>query len=534
MQLGLSSSPGAASSMRAVAPFGFRYQYLAGGVNTGSGWSNWNANGAFVTYYIQDSVANGITPVFSYYMIRQSNPGGGDEASAIANNLASVSTMRSFFEDLKLFFQRAGAFPSNRVVLHLEPDLWGFGHLRSTGDSASSVGAKVGSTGMSELAGLPDNLAGIAQAALRLRAQYAPNVTVAYHLSVWGTGNDILYSDPSNATVDALAARAAAFYRSLNASFDIAFVDTSDRDAAFKQYQYGDGGAAWWNDGDYARHARFLSGFSSGSGTRMVLWQTPLGNTRMRAQNNTWGHYQDNKVEKLLDDPARSKLTAYANAGVVAVLFGGGAAGTSCACDGVGDGVTNPAPINGNVTSSYNADDDGGFFKDRVAAYYAAGALSLPGGGATPSPTPSPTPTVPPVPTPIPTPSSTPSPTATPVPTPVPTPSPTATPSFTSNGSSSPAVVSRSARVTISIGVTSATTTDAIVDIEIYGPNGARVHQAFGQLSFTAGQPRTYITSYDVPSSGARGTYMVKVGLFSVGWGVLYDWNDRATTFRVR
>ena len=409
--------------MRAVAPFAFRYQYLAGGVNTGGGWSTWNANGSFVTNYVQDSIANGITPVFTYYMIRQSNPGGGDDATAVSNNLASVSTMQSFFGDLKLFMQRAGAFGSNRVVLHLEPDLWGIGQLRSSGDNAATVGAKVGSTGMSELAGLPDNMAGLAQAALRLRNLYAPNVNVAYHLSVWGTGNDIIYSDPSNSIVDALAARAASFYRSLNASFDIAFVDTSDRDAAFKQFQYGDGGAAWWNDGDYARHARFIGGFVSGAAKRVVLWQTPLGNTRMRAQDNSWGHYQDNKVERFLDDPLRAQMTTYANAGVVAVLFGGGASGTSCACDGVNDGVTNPAAINGNATASYNADDDGGFFKNRAAAYYTAGAMTLPAAGTTPTPTPTATPTPTVAPTPTPTIAPTPAPTATP------TAAPTATPS---------------------------------------------------------------------------------------------------------
>ena len=46
--------------MRATAPFAFRYQYLAGGVNTGSGWATWNSNGDFPRYYIEDSVANGI------------------------------------------------------------------------------------------------------------------------------------------------------------------------------------------------------------------------------------------------------------------------------------------------------------------------------------------------------------------------------------------------------------------------------------------------------------------------------------------
>jgi hypothetical protein len=39
----------------------------------------------------------------------------------------------------------------------------------------------------------------------------------------------------------------------------------------------------------------------------------------MRAMNNTWDHYQDNRVERLLDDPSRAHLLAYVQAGVVAV-----------------------------------------------------------------------------------------------------------------------------------------------------------------------------------------------------------------------
>lgn len=62
IELGMSDSPGGAAAMRRTAPFGFRYQYLAGGANTGSGWATWNANGDFARFYIQDSVANGIIP----------------------------------------------------------------------------------------------------------------------------------------------------------------------------------------------------------------------------------------------------------------------------------------------------------------------------------------------------------------------------------------------------------------------------------------------------------------------------------------
>jgi len=33
-----------------AAAFGFRYQYLAGGVNTGNGWASWDKDGSFVKY----------------------------------------------------------------------------------------------------------------------------------------------------------------------------------------------------------------------------------------------------------------------------------------------------------------------------------------------------------------------------------------------------------------------------------------------------------------------------------------------------
>jgi hypothetical protein len=404
-QVGLSSGPGDAAKMQATAPYAFRSQYLAGGVNTGNGWANWNTNGAFVTYYAQDSLDHGITPVFDYYQIVQSLPAGGaDEGASTFINLNNTATMNAYYADLKLFYQRAGAFTGKRIIFHFEPDFWGFMHARAgSSDNASTISAKVASTGIADLAGLPDTVAGFAQAAARLRDRYAPNVELAYNVSSWATGNDILYSKPADAVVDALGARAAAFYTSLGTSFDLAFFDPSDRDAAFKQFQYGDGGAAWWSAGDYARHARLISRFVALTGKRVLLWQIPLGNTKMRAMNNTWGHYQDNHVEWLLDDPSHQHVIDYMNAGVVGLIFGGGAAGTTCACDAINDGITNPAPINGNTTLSVSADDDGGFFHQKAAAYYAGGPLALPGStGPVPTPppsatpTPSPSPTVPP------------------------------------------------------------------------------------------------------------------------------------------
>jgi len=401
----MADSPGGAAAMKATASFAFRYQYLAGGVNTGNGWATWNANGDFPKYYIQDSVASGIVPVFTYYMLLQSTPGGGSEATADFTNLNNAATMTAYYNDLKLFFQKAGAFPAQLVVLHVEPDLWGYLEQLATNDNAATVSAKVSETGLPELAGLPSNASGFARAILKLRDTYAPNVVVAYHISVWGTGTDIALSNPPDAAVDLLAARAAAFYNSLAANFDIAFAEFSDRDSGFYQYVYGDSGRSWWDSEDFRRNALFLSGFSGAAHKRIVMWQIPLGNTEMRAENNTWGHYQDNRPEWLLNEPARTHLAAYRDAGVVAFLFGGGAGGTTCACDADGDGVTNPAAVNGNnivslagtglpslsgstLTTPNAADDDGGFFRWRAGEYYRAGAMSLLGGTGGPPPTP--------------------------------------------------------------------------------------------------------------------------------------------------
>jgi hypothetical protein len=402
VELGMADAPGGAAAMKATAPFAFRYQYLSAGVNTGYGWSTWNPNGDFARFYIEDSVANGIIPVFTYYNLLQSLPStGATEGDRNLSNLNNAGTMTAYYNDVKLFLQKAGAFPNQKVVLHVEPDLWGYIEQRGN-DSAAAVTAQVSETGLSELAGLPSNAAGFAQAIVRLRDRYAPNVVLGYHVSVWGTSNDIVLSNPRDAIIDALASRAASFYKSLNANFDIAFAEFSDRDSAFYQFVYGDNGAHWFDAGDFTRLARFLKGFSTGASRRIVMWQIPLGNMKMRAQNNTAGHYQDNRTEWFFDEAARTHLTAYRDAGVVAFLFGGGASDTSCACDAKNDGVTNPAAINGNnivsqagtgdptfanntLTTRYAADDDGGYFRWRAWRYYQDGTMPLTGSTTPPS-----------------------------------------------------------------------------------------------------------------------------------------------------
>jgi hypothetical protein len=359
--LGLADGPGGAGALHKSIPgLDFRYQYLAGGVNTGDGWATWNPGGTFVDRYVAET-ARGVIPVFSYYMIRQSLPGrdNGDEPNAVLSNLRRDATMRAWLADVRLFFQRAGRFPRKTVVLQVEPDMWGYGEQAAKGDDAASVPvSRVG------------NLAKLAQKVVALRDELAKNVLVAYHASGWGTGVDISISDPGPAQTSALAQKAARFYRSLHAKFDLTFTDWSDRDAAFKRAIYGAGPEAWWTSADHLRALRFVRGYSAAAHQRVVVWQIPLGNTIMRAMDNSWGHYQDNHVQWLLGKDGSKHVGSLADAGAIGLLFGGGADGTTCACDARGDGRTDPAPIDGNVRPSNGADDDGGYFRHQARAYY--------------------------------------------------------------------------------------------------------------------------------------------------------------------
>lgn len=124
LELGLTDSPGGASALHASGAYKFRYQYLCGGVNTGTGWATWNSGAKFADYYVDESVAAGITPVFIYYQLLQSSPGGGAENQADLNNLKNTATMKSYWTDVRLLFQHLEVY-SSKIVVDIEPDLWG-------------------------------------------------------------------------------------------------------------------------------------------------------------------------------------------------------------------------------------------------------------------------------------------------------------------------------------------------------------------------------------------------------------------------
>ena len=127
LAVGVSDPPGDAQALRAHAPVDMRYQYLAGGVNTGHGWTTWNPNGSFVSMYVRESVAAHMTPVFTYYQMLQSAPSvGATEQARDLSNMRDPATMRAYWADYSLLLRRVAAAAGSRlVVIHVEPDLWG-------------------------------------------------------------------------------------------------------------------------------------------------------------------------------------------------------------------------------------------------------------------------------------------------------------------------------------------------------------------------------------------------------------------------
>jgi hypothetical protein len=344
-------------------PWDYRYQYLSGGVNTGGGWSTWNSPaGEFALLYMNASDAAGIVPVLTYYQIVQSTPNAGNENPD--TKLQNAATMNAYFADWKLLMQNAGQF-GKAVVIHHEPDFWGF-IQNAHGNDPASTAVQVAASGFAEAAGFADNAAGFARALVHLRDLHAPNAILAWHASHWAGGADLIL----NAAEPVAHANAiAGFFNALGADFDLVFHDPSDRDAGFKEAIYGDGGASWWDASDFARYRTYLAALHAATGRRGILWQVPIGNTLYRSCDNTWGHYQDNRAQFFLQTANASDFAA---AGVIAVLFGATDAGTTHYDDARGDGVTNPAAINGNTAVATLPDDDGGFLRTAAGAYYAS------------------------------------------------------------------------------------------------------------------------------------------------------------------
>jgi hypothetical protein len=338
----------------------------------------------------------------------QSNGSCGScgEAQKDLSNLNNTSTMASYFQNFALLMKRLGSGTYDGIagfgktaIVHVEPDLSGFaeqsvldnskcyGYCAGQGNNPALLHAAVNSSGVSDVAGYPNTYQGFNQALLHLRDRYAPNVRLAFHVSTWATSNDIGSSTDPSLDATALGQEAGSF-AAQNGAYDLIFNDVGDRDAGYYKYVYNNP-HAWWDKlnvtfPNFHRWETYIGAIHSAAGKPIMIWQIPEGNQYFDTENNTNGHYQDNRAEYFF-----GHMDELAQAGVIGLLFGAGNGGSTVNADGMNDGVTNPAslcPSDGvssgqvcNTNTSTVSDDDGGYLRMAGQQYYANGGYPLTG-----------------------------------------------------------------------------------------------------------------------------------------------------------
>ncbi len=565
--IGLSASPDSGGLYgwmpNSHIPWDYAYQYLSGGVNTGSGWETWNGSGQFALYYAQGAASHTYIPVFSYYELLQSTGSCGScgEAQKDLSNLNNAGTMASYFQNFTLLMKRLGSGTYDGIagfdktaIVHIEPDLSGFaeqatldnsrcyGYCDGQGNNPALLHAAVGNSGVGDVAGYPNTYQGFNQALLHLRDLYAPNVRLAVHVSTWATNTDIGSSADPNLDANALGQEAGSF-AAQSGAYDLVFNDVSDRDAGYYKYVYNNPNS-WWDKlnvtfPNFHRWESYIGAVHNATGTPVMIWQIPEGNQYFDSENNTTGHYQDNRAEYFF-----GHLDELARAGVIGLLFGAGNGGSTINADGMNDGVTNPASLctsdgvsSGQVCNNHTStvsDDDGGYLRMAGQQYYASGAYPLT--AIPPTVTSAPATTTPPaLPSPAPSATTTVVPGATTPAIPGVTTPPASLAVTINSAAASPATVTQGGATNLAATVTSnAALANALVDIELYDGTGARVYQTYqDNVSFVAGAPRTITVPWTVPSGLPAGTFTLKVGVFGAGWAPLYAWNGSAATLAV-
>jgi hypothetical protein len=366
LMVGLFEDAGSTWMQSSGAQWDVRYRYFVKGWVNNWGWSP--RDGSWGLQYLRECDAQGYLPAVQYYQI-YGEPGGGEEATYAKTK--SATTMAAYFADFKILMQRVKEFGKPTLIL-IEADAYGF--LQHQTSSNSGAYAAVAATGLPELAGLPDTVAGWGLAFLQLKkAVGAGNALLGIHISGWASGKDIAHSSISDALspeVDKVYGYLAPFGLTANVTgqtYDFLVGDPLDRDADY--YKLVRGEDRWWDTSDSAsissrsfnRYAEWLRLWNQKAARRWILWQIPLGNSNHRNVVNDGSAragYRDNRPEYFFGSGGDAHRVKFADAGVIALLFGAGAEGQS----------------------SYQNDqytDGQPFMKAKAGAFLNAGGLSI-------------------------------------------------------------------------------------------------------------------------------------------------------------
>jgi hypothetical protein len=340
------------------APFSLRYVYLAGqlpdsgqpctscsqsctvkGKSCAGGGCNWWGcwqwdqlpPGAYVRELISKAKAKNQIPVFTYYTQLQAS-GVGEGRSQISK-LTDAAFMRGYYNDFRFMLRQIG---SNKAIVHVEPDLWGYG--RQVAADPALIPAAVAQANATDCGGLANTMAGMGQCLLRMSRRYASNARLAFHASAWNAALN------RNAGYDVDGdARATARFLARLGSADLVFVEADDRDSGWYQAQ---GKNRWWDATDrtlpdFEQMFRWVEVLTATLQLPAMWWQVPVGT--MSLPNNAY-RWKDNRVDYFFANTAD-----LVRSNSMGMMFGAGA-----------EGQTNPSTDGGNLVARTRAYQNSG------------------------------------------------------------------------------------------------------------------------------------------------------------------------------
>ncbi|WP_319734647.1 hypothetical protein [Streptomyces niveiscabiei] len=220
--------------------------------------------------------------LWSWYSLRDLGDAAGEgDGPGEVKAINRTDLLTRYLNDYRFFLQKIG---TSQDMIDLEPGFWGY--VRSLGD-LHKVPAQVKAANPTDCGWQENSATGLAQCLISMARTYAPNAGVGLHLSCfnWQTDTQACVKD----------------YADLGAKNADALPAQGSRNT-------------YWNDQKAAAALGFYKTMSESVGKPVVLWQIPLGNM---AQNNTYQHYQDDKVDWLF-----SHMWQVANAHIAGLFFG--------------------------------------------------------------------------------------------------------------------------------------------------------------------------------------------------------------------
>jgi len=361
--IGLNADTGETWPKESGVPWDLRATYLAKGWVNNFGFGA--ADGSVATTYLTESAGQAIIPALTFGQL------DGEAGGTLLAKTQNATTMASYFSDFKLLMKLAKDF-GKPVLVFVEND--SFGVLEIAANHDPNQPAAVASSGLAELAGLPNTLAGWGQAFPRLRkAVGATNVTLSIDVSAYTSGYDLLFAN-TDVAIEPEVDKAMAYLgpsgivaNTSGESFDVLAHRMQEFDCDYSRIVNGENRCfdptetASMYSLSYNRLVEWLRLWNQKAGKRWVLWNLSLGNRNHKNVANTGGPsegYQDNKVEYFFGDAGPAHRARFVAAGVVGLLFG---------------------PL-GETQASYKNDvftDGQLLFKTRAGAFLQAGGLAL-------------------------------------------------------------------------------------------------------------------------------------------------------------